>query len=61
MPSTLKRIEYGVFEACRSLKSVTWPEKLEYIGEMSFSNCKLEEITFPASVEEIGEHAFESN
>lgn len=36
LPSTLKRMEYSVFENCKSLKSITLPGKLEYIGERCF-------------------------
>ena len=31
-PSTLKRIEYSVFEGCKSLRSINLPERLEFIG-----------------------------
>ena len=36
LPFTLKRIEYSAFRGCTNLKSVTLPEKLEYIGKYSF-------------------------
>ena len=36
LPSTLKRIEYWAFENCKSLKSITLPDKLEYIGNRCF-------------------------
>ena len=36
LPSTLKRIKYGAFQGCKNLKSISIPEKLEYIGKYCF-------------------------
>ena len=36
LPSTLRRIEYGAFENCKSLKSICLPDELEYIGKYCF-------------------------
>ena len=36
LPSTLKRIEYCVFKCCDNLRSISLPEKLEFIGKECF-------------------------
>lgn len=36
LTSTLKRIEYNAFNGCKSLKNISLPDKLEYIGETCF-------------------------
>ena len=36
LPSTLKRIEYSVFDDCKSLRSIHLPERLEHIGKRCF-------------------------
>ena len=36
LPSTLKRIEYSVFEGCKSLRSIHLPDRLEFIGQRCF-------------------------
>lgn len=58
-PSGLKRIPLEMFEHCENLESVTWPEKLEEIGNMAFyANGKLESAILPATCLRIGEEAF---
>ena len=36
LPSTLKRIEYGAFMGCESLKTAKLPDGLEYLGNECF-------------------------
>ncbi|MBO5313497.1 MAG: leucine-rich repeat protein [Clostridia bacterium] len=44
----------GAFSSCAELKTVSLPNTLKYIGEMSFANCtSLEEIDIPEGVEEL--------
>lgn len=57
-PSTLKRIEYGVFKTCARLKSVQLPDGLEYIGKVSFSETCLTSIVLPNSVKKVCVQAF---
>ena len=42
LPTTLKRIEYSTFEDCKNLKSIEFPNKLEYIGKRCFKGSALE-------------------
>lgn len=57
-PSTLRRIEYGVFKMCARLKSVQFPEGLEYIGKVAFGASGLESVTLPRSVKTVCVQAF---
>ena len=36
LPKSLKRIEYSAFAGCKNLRSIAFPERLEYIGKWSF-------------------------
>ena len=36
LPTTLKRMEYSVFENCKNLKSINLPTSLKYIGARCF-------------------------
>ena len=59
-----KLINYGAFENCTNLKTVTFAERgnLEIIGHYSFSGCiGLESITIPASVRIIYYGAFSNH
>ena len=58
LPSTLKRIEYGTFERCKSLKSVLLPKQLGSIGMYSFAESGLRDVTLPDSVRTISQGAF---
>ena len=58
LPSTLKKIEIGMFVGCKKLKSIELPTSIEYIGVGCFAKCGIEEIVFPSSVKEIGAGAF---
>ena len=57
-PSTLKRIEYRAFMGCWNLKTVRFPEGLEYLGVACFSITDLESVDFPASLRTISQEAF---
>lgn len=62
---SLKRIEdaypdyriNGIFEGC-SIKRLTVPGNIKYIGDYSFFKCRLTEVILEDGVEEIGEYAF---
>ena len=58
LPSTLKQIEYNTFKACKNLKSVQLPNKLETIGLYAFSESELENIKMPKSIKTICQGAF---
>lgn len=67
LPEGLKRIDdsyesysnYGAFYGCTSLKSVTSPSTLEYIGDYAFSQCtSLKKIEMKSGLSSIGQHAF---
>lgn len=38
LPSTVKKLEYGTFMDCQSLKNIRLSHGLEYIGGLCFSN-----------------------
>ena len=58
LPSTLRTIEEKAFFRC-SLKAVTLPDSLTFIGKDAFSYCTaIEELTIPAGVTQIDEYAF---
>ena len=67
LPGTLKVIpgifdDYGVFEKCYNLVSVTLDEGIEEIGSTAFYDCgSMTEITIPASVKKIGRAVFYCN
>lgn len=58
LPSTLRRIEYNVFEGCRNLKDISLPEGLTYIGERCFMDSALESIAIPAKLSKVDSSAF---
>jgi uncharacterized protein YjdB len=50
LPASLKRIETGVFEGCKNITSVEFPDGLTSIGNTSFKDCiNLISITIPAA------------
>ena len=58
LPSTLKKIEYKVFAACKCLECVGLPEKLEHIGKWCFSDSGLESISLPDTLKTIEDGTF---
>lgn len=58
LPSTLKRIEFSVFLRCVQLKTIHFPDSLEYIGTWCFGETGLERVEFPASLRTICQGAF---
>ena len=58
LPSTLKRIEHGAFCFCKELKSISLPERLEFIGRNCFNQSGLEFIELPSSLRTILRSAF---
>ncbi|MGN1094593.1 MAG: leucine-rich repeat domain-containing protein, partial [Candidatus Neoclostridium sp.] len=56
-----EKIADCAFHSCRTIKSITLPEKVTQLGDSSFSNCReLTDFTVPASVTSIGDYAFSS-
>ena len=58
LPSTLKRIEYSVFEDCKNLQNITLPNSLESIGKRCFCDSEIKEITVLHAIKRIGECTF---
>lgn len=58
LPSTLRRIEYDVFEACKHLERVDLPDGLEYVGKKSFRASALGSVRFPPGLKTIDDCAF---
>ena len=58
--SVLKRIEESAFNGLTSLKSITLPESLEYIGPYAFAGSGLTSITIPDNVVEVGHRSLQS-
>ncbi len=59
IPSSVTKINDGVFYGCGSLTSVTIPSSVTEIGSKAFMGCKsLTSVTIPSSVTEIGSKAF---
>jgi hypothetical protein len=59
IPSSVTSIEFGAFEGCESLTSITIPSSVTSIGNGAFSDCRnLTSITIPSSVTSIGGFAF---
>lgn len=68
--STLTRVQFTgnyvneiyhyLLDGCYGIKSITLPEKLQYIRNYAFRGCSsISEITLPSSLESIGGHAFD--
>ncbi len=54
-------IEMRIFSKDKSIKSVTLPDTVEYIGARAFCACEaLESIVFPKNLKEIGDFAISS-
>lgn len=57
LPNKLKRIEYATFANCYSLKSVTVPDSVTYIGDYAFNSCySLESLYIPSNLTEVGRY-----
>lgn len=52
------RVEDEAFWRCTSLRSVTLPDGITYIGDRAFAQCAISEIVIPDTVTEIGYAAF---
>ena len=58
IPSTLRVLEYSAFRNCKSLKRVSLPDGLQYVGMFCFCGSGLESIALPQSVRHVGNWAF---
>ena len=58
LPDGLRSIEEEAFAGDASIRTVTLPESVEYIGARAFAGSGLGQIILPESVEGIGEDAF---
>lgn len=59
IPSSIKRIETGLFYGCASLESAVLPKSLISIGDLAFGGCtSLKNVSIPETVQEIGRNAF---
>ena len=58
LPVDIEQIEARMFCGCSSLKDVTFPYAIKFIGNMAFSYTDIETIHIPASVEFIDKYAF---
>lgn len=54
LPDTLYSIGGGAFHQCTSLKEISLPKNLGYIGQYAFMDTGLKSIEIPESVTEIG-------
>ena len=58
----LEQIDYGAFDGCSALESISLPSSVKKIDERAFAGCSsLKTITIPASVTEMGNHVFNYN
>ncbi|MBE6944686.1 MAG: hypothetical protein E7459_01185 [Ruminococcaceae bacterium] len=60
LPGTLRAIETQGMANMESLKELTLPEGLEYLGDMALSGVALESLSLPDSLQYIGYRAFYS-
>lgn len=58
IPASLKELKNDVFADCDGLKSVTFHEGLEKIGDGVFEKCALTTIDLPSTVRYVGANAF---
>ncbi len=58
IPASVKAIGDSAFEGCRNLKTVTFNEGLETIGQEAFYDTALESVVLPKSLKTIGNDAF---
>ena len=57
LPSTLRRIEYDVFEDCPRLQSIDLPAGLEFIGKACFAGSALRSFAAPAALRTLSQGA----
>lgn len=62
LPSGMTSIPKGLFQNCKSLRTITWPSVLKSIGNFAFWGCRFEEndytLELPSTVTSIGTSAF---
>lgn len=59
IPEGVTKINDYAFAYCTNLKSVTFPESIEFIGYRAFEGCEeLEDIQLPARLSKIADYAF---
>lgn len=58
VPGDVTFIENAAFRWCASLKTITLPSGLKYIGDFCFDQSGLESFVVPKSVEYLGNNAF---
>lgn len=57
--SEVRRIPDNAFAGCNSLRAISIPETVEYIGYRAFADCRsIETVTIPTHVTSIGGQAF---
>lgn len=59
LPSTLRRLGFGTFKDCKSLKRVELPEQLEKIGSHCFDGSGVESVQVSMNACEINKDAFD--
>ena len=59
LPSGVLAVEAEVFWECSSLKTLTLPDRLVFLGDRAFYNSALENIVFPDKRVSIGENIFD--
>ncbi len=58
IPEGVTRIEGSAFASCSSLKSITFPSTLEFIGGWTFYWCPLVNVVLPNKIKTIEDEAF---
>ncbi len=61
MPEGVERIEKNAFSMIKTLKKITLPTSLKFIGESAIGGTSVESITLPENLEEISDKAFMAN
>ena len=62
LPTTLKKINAGIFKRCNRLEEIVIPEGVEVIDFAAFADAiSLERITLPSTLIEINQYAFSNN